>query len=174
MAVSSRQVDGSPSSSGRSRAAGWLRSIALRSNVSISAKSAGSSSAGEAPCRTSSARTRSRTRPCSSDMTLSADVFPVDAVPVGAVTSGAPCRLIRPLEALRGAGADRQRRGGRRDHLVLLLDAERQAIVARQAEGVIGAVPPFDLALSGFVRVAIFRVLGNSAIVPVPLDGGAV
>src|SRR5690349_4998166 len=161
IAVSSRQVDGSPSSSGSSNAAGWLRSIAARSMVSISAKSAGSSRAADAPWRTSSARTRSRTRPCSSAMTAS----------VEALTSGA---WNRALKTLGGARPHGQRCRGRGDDLVFLLQSERHAIIAGQLECVIAGVASLDAALARLVRVAVFGILGDRSVIPVPLHGGAV
>src|SRR6185503_18302165 len=134
--------------------------MAPRNIRSMSANSAGSSRASDAPCRTSSARTRSRTRPCSSAITCS----------VEALTSQA----YAPLETLIGTGAHSQRRRRGRDDLVFLFQPERHPIISRQPERVIAGVAPLDAAPARFVRVAVFGILGDGSVVPVPLHGGAV
>src|SRR5689334_24143671 len=78
------------------------------------------------------------------------------------------------LKALGGASPDGQRRGRRGDDPVFLLQSEGHAIIAGQPERVIAGIAPLDAAFARFVRVAVFGILGDRSVIPVPLHGGAV
>src|SRR5262245_1124481 len=78
------------------------------------------------------------------------------------------------LNALGRPGPDGQRRRRGGDDLVFLCQSERYPIIPGQPEGVIGAVAPLDAALTRFVGVAVFGILGDRSVIPVPLHGGAV
>src|SRR6185369_10134106 len=125
---------GSPSSSGTMRACERPASTDARSRRSTSANSAGSSNAA-APCRIRCWRRRSRTRPCTSAITVSTETSAAKIV--------ADARAHLDVAARRG------------DDAALLLQAEHDAVGAALLERVIGGEAPANRAGAFLVGVAV-------------------
>src|SRR5262245_65489137 len=55
-----------------------------------------------------------------------------------------------------------------------LLEAEEDLICTRLLEDVLNRIPALDLALARLIRIAVFRILRDGAIAPIPLHLRAV